>query len=138
MTLRGQGVLLQVRRSTDVDGLSEELLDGLRAAATEVMPRMQETVVAGVRETLGRVLTGPAGAGEPPRKVEGDLQRSVEAGVVAWTLDRLRLRGSIMVMHPSGGRLEFGGLGIHPHPYYRPTIARLAPDLDRMVEDALR
>lgn len=120
----------------DISGLSENLLDALRDEAQVNIRIGQFLVVDQVRVTLGRRAAEPAAPGEPPRKVEGELQESVKPGSVRWAnRAQTRIRAEIKSNHPAANALEFGraDLGIAPHPWYRPTIRRIERDLEGVL-----
>lgn len=127
----------------DLANFTENELADMRKGAMERMARTQNLLVAAVRKTLGRVLmhqtqrfswmsgrSRHARPGEPPGKITGDLQRSWVRGTRRWSFNMTVLTGWVQSSHPAAGLFEFIGaagtarLGIHPHPYYRPTLAR--------------
>lgn len=134
-----QGVFLHfhvVMPHDDVTGLGEDVLDALRDEAWENIQIGQALVADEWRRTLGRVAAQPAAPGEPPRKVSGDLQKSVQTGRKGWANKaQTVMRGAIEARHPGAGALEYGAprLGIEPHPHYRPTIARIERELEGVL-----
>lgn len=142
----------------DVDWMEEE-----RAAAPARMLAALRVYVAEVRKTLDRVATrqtrfswvtqGSAAPGDPPGRITGELRDSWKVGRRSWTRDRTVYTGRIESTHPAAGRLEWGDdptnkgfvlhlsrrfkrevkEGIKPHPYIRPTLARIADRLERIL-----
>lgn len=120
----------------DITGLSENLLDAVRDEAQENIRIGQGLVVDEVRKTLGRISAQPAAPGESPRKLVGELQESWVPGPARWrNKDQTIMQGAVQSKHPAAGALEYGAQdhGIHPHPYYRPTIARISRDLEGVL-----
>lgn len=125
-----------VAKRDDISGLSENMLDALRDEAWENIQIGQALVADAWRSTLGRVSPQPAGPGEPPRRVGGELQASVKTGRKGWANKaQTIMRGAVESNHPGAGALEFGAprSGIQAHPHYRPTIARIARDLEGVL-----
>lgn len=140
----------------DIARFEKEEWEAMRRDAVGRMQRALDFYVTEVRRTLGRVLlvqaarfswlTGrmrSSAPGEPPAKITGELMRSWVRGMIRWSRDRTILTGRIQSEHPAAGRLEFGddphgtkGLGeggVQPHPYIRPTLARIADRLHDLV-----
>lgn len=146
----------------DFSTFTEDMLREMRAGAVQRMNRALDFYVAEIRKTLGRVSrrqtrnfawesgrSVAAGAGEPPHRITGDLQRSWVRGTVRWSMLRTVLTGSVESRHPAAGLFEFitakGALkpnrrgriiGIRPHPYIRPTLARIADRLEAILVGA--
>lgn len=117
-------------------GLAEELLNEIRAEAMGNMQRAQDVVVAEVKNTLSREAAKPARPNEPPRQISGDLARSWKRGRRSWRKKKTELRGSIESKHPAAAPLEFGAfrsMGIRPHPYYRPSLAKVADEVGEIM-----
>lgn len=125
-----------VAHRDDISGLGEDVLDAIRDEAYENIQIGQALVVDQVRVTLDRQASEPAGPGEPPRKIGGGLQQSWKTGRFGWR-NRVKtiMQGAVESNHPAAGALEYGSprQGIDPHPYYRPTIARIASDLEGVL-----
>lgn len=134
--VQASGYIFRVTAPDDVRGLAEELLDEVRATAMQNMQRAQDRVVAEVKRTLGRSADRPARPGEPPRQVSGDLAVSWKRGRRSWRQKKTVLRGAVESKHPAAGALEFGALrtmGIRPHPYYRPALAKIADEVGELM-----
>lgn len=119
-----------------IEGLAEELLAEIRATAMQNMQRAQDVVVAEVRRTLGREAARPARPNQPPRQITGELDRSWKRGRRSWRKRKTELRGAVESKHPAAAALEFGAfksMGIRPHPYYRPALARVADEVGEIM-----
>lgn len=127
-----------VGQTADVSRLSEDMLDALRDEAQENIIIGQALVVDAWRKTLGNASAGPAAPGEAPRRVSGDLQKSVKPGRKGWAnVAKTVMRGAVESNHPGAGRLEYGdpAAGIAAHPHYRPTVARIRTDLEGVLAE---
>jgi hypothetical protein len=132
-----------VRQGGDVNALAKDLQREFRAGADKRMQAAQKLIRDEVKKTLGSVLGRPSRAGEPPAKVSGDLQRSVKIGKRYWNKEGTILRGEIRITHPAAARHEFGSRGgkdkrgrplnTPARPYYRPTLARIADQITRVL-----
>ena len=126
-----------VRDFDDVERLGDEWLVAERKAANEKMKLAQRLVRDEVRKTLGRMLSRPSRANEPPRAITQALMKSWKLGSRRWNRDKSMLVGKVQSAHPAAGPLEFGAvrsLGFGPRPYYRITLARIADRLGDLLE----
>lgn len=136
----------------DIARFEQEELAAMRDLMPERMKRALEFVVAEVKKTLDRAGRESL-PGDPPARITGRLRDSWKVGRTKWDRSRTVLTGYYESRHPAAGRLEFGddptgkGFvlhlsrragrevkgGIAARPYIRPTLARIANRLDRVL-----
>lgn len=136
----------------DIANFTQNELEDMRKGAVQNMTRAQKYYVSQIKATLSRVLRVQssrfswslgrhmhAAPGDPPAKITGDLIRTWKVGTRRWSQNMTVLTGWVESRHPAAGLFEFIGprgtarLGIHPHPYIRPTLLRIADRLHDMV-----
>lgn len=146
LTLGGKG------QWEGLEGLGRFELEALRHEAEKGVRRVLLLVVAGLRKTLtgprhGRVYkitrTGrlhvASAPGEPPAVLYGRLRQSITATGPVW--NGVEVTGDVGSDMVYARRLEFGGVDsrgvrILPRPYFEPTLQRLAPEIDYILEAA--
>ncbi len=129
----------------DIAKFSQRELDDMRKGAMANMGRAQAFYVAEIKKTLSRVLGRGqhAAPGDPPARGSAVLAESLlgswKVGTRRWSQNKTVLTGRVESRHPAAGLFEFitargtARLGIHPHPYVRPTLLRIADRLHDMV-----
>lgn len=116
----------------DFKGLHEEARQEWQPRAARAVTQSAQMLWHQITRSLARTAAQPSAPGMPPRRVTGDLLRSVKLGKTR--VAKYRVTARIWTRHPGAEKLEYHG--VHKRPFFRPAIEKLKGTISRILEAA--